>query len=1282
MKKLKPIHYLIMIFFLALAMRSLCYQRAFHRGSVYFFGSDSWYHMRRIAYGIANNFSFPDHDPYLHYPHGGSGYWGPLFDGFIVGAIKLLGAAQVHSQEVIAAWIPAVLGAACIFAVFILGQYFFSTTIGLLAAFFLAILPGHAEYSLLGHLDHHVAESLFFGLLFAGFFYWQKTLHPPHLASPTRGEEKSPSSPTKGEEKSMKDSLDSPTHNSSDSPRPLGERASEARVRGDKEKPSFYLSHSLIWAAGIGLFIWLFYMVHPAVTNLYIGLFWVICMLYVVSQLITKESPSPSLSTPSPRLRSISGPQGREKEAGKESPPPNLPLQGGGEKQGSLPLQGGGERGSRWYWLMFFIPACLLLIPGFKTFFNPPPGLKVWGNLPHWLMFEWYSFFQPLLLFFFASSIALACELTAGREQSRRTLKHATTTETEPTAQEPGMNALKIAGLSLITGILGAALLFPILSGISTMLFKAKPELQYTAESQPLFMPYPKGGLKPRFAFQMFTYLLLAYPIWWALITRKWWRKVFSIPPTQPPPPGGRSKTGGLPPPGGRSKTGGLPPPGGRSKTGGSPSPGGRSKKEEFLSSASFSSPLVGEARWGGDKDTYRLIPFLALSAAIFAIVMLQLKYVYIFSYAMAIALAWTAYEVWQRKNTLLRVITVAVLVGAFIPCSEWWSSLAKGSRFRYLTIADTEYEMLRGMRDHTPKTQGYLDLTEKPEYGVMAPWSMGHAIIYLAQRPVVADPFNHGMIESAGYYTAVNPIDAVKILINNGLRYVISEDMSPEFAQKIYSAYLNLPDDHPLRLGKWTELFQMRILTELPVEDENGQPSTWGHELIYRSHNGQNSLYEFKAEEVASMVPDSVKKKNVEKLYPPRLTSPARGEEKSGHAQAKIQASAKSTGAGIQPDTPPVIPAKAGIQSQVKKSQGNKGAALTPPLHSFAKASEHLRPSRERRKKEAQKNKKTEPSAAKDSPHETASKQSRTAKTKAAKKRINKSNIKPLAIPEASLGRNAGLVAEIGETGIITEKDVGDWQAAQGCYPGGLTSRKGALMRQLEATTMEEVLRVHEGMLISEEEYKKEVERIDRETRAPDILGCIKNHFSNDIKRYWRVYLRPILIAKKFHHYTANDPGVQERAFKLREKVKKRIDSKTAFTKIADEMGIDYSTHTYHSEAPKKDKEAQKNKMLPPELEYNPFEGHFIKEHFTDLAPGTAKKEPIQSNRTIEFIKLKKRKDIKYEFEKLTINKTTGKEFFDVIGKFPLKIHDTGLRDWIRSIHGNFILDNALKLE
>ena len=119
------------------------------------------------------------------------------------------------------------------------------------------------------------------------------------------------------------------------------------------------------------------------------------------------------------------------------------------------------------------------------------------------------------------------------------------------------------------------------------------------------------------------------------------------------------------------------------------------------------------------------------------------------------------------------------------------------------------------------------------------------------------------------------------------------------------------------------------------------------------------------------------------------------------------------------------------------------------------------------------------------------------------------------------------GVVARIGAKGEITEADLSDYSAAEGCYgPDSANSRKAAFMRMLEAAVTEELLAREAGIVLSAQDYQREMDRIDSGTRAPDVLDCIKRFFlfergkgfaGDGRRRYERVYLRKYILGRKF---------------------------------------------------------------------------------------------------------------------------------------------------------------------
>jgi len=143
---------------------ALPYDQVFVNGSVWFRGTDAWYHMRLVDNLLHH---FPHRiffDPYTFYPHGTTVGWPPFFDWLVAGIAWLvgLGSPSLHTIDVVGAYIPPILGTLTIIPVYFIGKELFNRWVGIIAAALVAILPGEfLNRSLLGFTDHHVAESLF-----------------------------------------------------------------------------------------------------------------------------------------------------------------------------------------------------------------------------------------------------------------------------------------------------------------------------------------------------------------------------------------------------------------------------------------------------------------------------------------------------------------------------------------------------------------------------------------------------------------------------------------------------------------------------------------------------------------------------------------------------------------------------------------------------------------------------------------------------------------------------------------------------------------------------------------------------------------------------------------------------------------------------------------------------------------------------------------------------------------------------------------------------------------
>jgi dolichyl-diphosphooligosaccharide--protein glycosyltransferase len=125
---------------------------------VFAFG-DAFYHARRALWSFLHFPRVLFFDPCLNFPDGAFVPHPPLLDWAVAAVARATGSSRAHF-EAVAAWSPAVLGAAGIVPVAVLGFALRSWGVGLGAAAIYALLPIAINYSRVGNADHHAAAGL------------------------------------------------------------------------------------------------------------------------------------------------------------------------------------------------------------------------------------------------------------------------------------------------------------------------------------------------------------------------------------------------------------------------------------------------------------------------------------------------------------------------------------------------------------------------------------------------------------------------------------------------------------------------------------------------------------------------------------------------------------------------------------------------------------------------------------------------------------------------------------------------------------------------------------------------------------------------------------------------------------------------------------------------------------------------------------------------------------------------------------------------------------------
>jgi asparagine N-glycosylation enzyme membrane subunit Stt3 len=162
--------------------------------------------------------------------------------------------------------------------------------------------------------------------------------------------------------------------------------------------------------------------------------------------------------------------------------------------------------------------------------------------------------------------------------------------------------------------------------------------------------------------------------------------------------------------------------------------------------------------------------------------------------FALVIGWALARLAAWLRglEAPRLRGSLLALLAGAAILASS-------PVLLRYLPMIQNNYRALRGqevkrpareelqllhhelaewLREHTPPTRGLYDAAQSPEYGVLAPWGIGHTIKYVGERPTVVDNFGDDVgreqFALAMTFGDLRPEAAAELLDRLKVRYVV----------------------------------------------------------------------------------------------------------------------------------------------------------------------------------------------------------------------------------------------------------------------------------------------------------------------------------------------------------------------------------------------------------------------------------------------------------------------------------------------------------------------------
>ena len=189
-------------------------------------------------------------------------------------------------------------------------------------------------------------------------------------------------------------------------------------------------------------------------------------------------------------------------------------------------------------------------------------------------------------------------------------------------------------------------------------------------------------------------------------------------------------------------------------------------------------------------------------------------------------------------------------------------------------------------------------------------------------------------------------------------------------------------------------------------------------------------------------------------------------------------------------------------------------------------------------------------------------------------------------------------------------------------------------------------------GIAPPESVLKQKAKRIDRDTKAPEMLACIKSIYGSDKDAYLRNVVEPILVNNKLHSLFAIDSLVHARERDSAAAIMKNVKShKIPLSSVA---GYD----TFRT--PKIPQNERINQYIQTDLK-NPLVEKVLK----NLGEGEIYSDIVEDDLSYKIIRLIGESDSDYVWDGIVISKNPFDEWFKdyVLNNISIEIYDTSLK-------------------
>lgn len=154
-----------------------------------------------------------------------------------------------------------------------------------------------------------------------------------------------------------------------------------------------------------------------------------------------------------------------------------------------------------------------------------------------------------------------------------------------------------------------------------------------------------------------------------------------------------------------------------------------------------------------------------------------QTRFVYLFAVNIGILCAYLIVELINADKMYAEILGLVLICVILVPSVQMDNIMKENP----IMLSNDWFNISEWIKNNTPDTGSTWASPSKnqiPSYGIMSWWDYGNYLLYLSERPVVANNFQLGAEDSAKFYTSENETEADNILNNRKVKYVIVDYM------------------------------------------------------------------------------------------------------------------------------------------------------------------------------------------------------------------------------------------------------------------------------------------------------------------------------------------------------------------------------------------------------------------------------------------------------------------------------------------------------------------------